>query len=41
MQEDKSIQEQREEIMSQQEEILAQREQIFELSNYWNGEIDD
>ena len=41
MQEDKSIQEQRDDIMSQQEEILAQREQIFELSNYWNGEIDD
>ena len=41
VQDDKSIQEQREEILSQQEEILAQREQIFELSNYWNGEIDD
>ena len=41
MQEDKSIQEQRDDIMSQQEEIFAQREQIFELSNYWNGEIDD
>ena len=41
VQDDKSIQEQREEMLSQQEEILAQREQIFELSNYWNGEIDD
>ena len=37
VQEDKSIQEQREEILSQQEEILAQRKQIFDL----NGEDND